>query len=1051
MKKNALAFLGVRAEEQTQVLLMLTTGFFIGIFIATYQVTAESLFLNKLSDQLDKAFLISGVLGIVSTIIFSFFQNRIRFVTLTIASIVLIVLATFGLYYFYHNSNENIQNGTLFLMYCLIGPMTAILLLCYWGIFGRLFNFKQSKRIIGWIDTGQLIAIILANFLIPFTTNLFPDTSNYLMVCNISIIGSLICLIIITIKYDLARLSADPGIRAETKFSKIFKDRYIVLLSVFLIISMITFSFNQFTFQTLLNKQYPNQRDLTNFLAFFNGAIYALSLLMQLFVNDRIMSTYGIRISLFALPAVVALLSVGALITGGLFGYSIDANPQTYIYFFLFVAVTRLFNSMIKDSLENPVYKLLFIPLDNRFRFGIQTKVEGVVNESGRFIAGIFIFLFALVPFFKIIWVPVIVLGLILAYFKVIQNLYQEYKNKIRLKLEHGDGFQEKLEVGYSEITSRLENHLANSDPTKAVFSFKLLEKIDPSKTSVWVNALMKNEAENTKEYAQKKMNELKGLSVSDNYVIRLDKSIADSVKKNVLSKTDLELILNSGGDVQKARIQRLARSQNANDRHYSAELLLHSQNRENISFLIELLNDNEPKVRSVAIKTAIKKYDNEVIASLIENLGNVTHSNEAMNALILIGDSALPLVDNSFYRSGQSTQTMLRLVQIIGAIGGQRAKDFLWNKIDYPDKVIVSEVLLALGESGFKAGLSQISRIKYAIESDIADITWNLGAIQEIEESDDSTVVKRALDREIQNDIEHIYMLLAMLYDTRSIQLVKENIESGTAEGVTYAVELLDVFLSEQLKQRVIPVLDDLSISEKIKRLEIFYPRVQLNKKLVLKFLINRDFMQSNRWTKAAVLYLIGSQRIEEFTMDLIAQLFNPDMLICETAAWALHKINPDLYNSNVVRLGEDIKRSLDNSILDKAEKSTLMYYDKVLFFQRSTLFEGMAGLTLSYLADLSKTIMLPEGQVLVIDEEQSNDFYIVYSGELDHYDKNQSITNYQQGHFVGERLSVSGFVNSNILKAKTDCILLNFNKDRFYELMANHIKLANKVLENI
>lgn len=1051
MKKNALAFLGVRAEEQTQVLLMLTTGFFIGIFIATYQVTAESLFLNKLSDQLDKAFLISGVLGIVSTIIFSYFQNRIRFVTLTIASIVLIVLATFGLYYFYHNSNESIQKGTLFLMYCLIGPMTAILLLCYWGIFGRLFNFKQSKRIIGWIDTGQLIAIIIANFLIPFTTNLFPDTSNYLMVCNISITGSLICLVIIAIKFDLARLSTDPSIRAETKFSKIFKDRYIVLLSVFLIISMVTFSFNQFTFQTLLNKQYPDQRDLTNFLAFFNGAIYALSLLMQLFVNDRIMSTYGIRISLFALPAVVALLSVGAILTGGLFGYSIETSPQTYIYFFLFVAVTRLFNSMIKDSLENPVYKLLFIPLDSRYRFGIQTKVEGVVNESGRFIAGIFIFLFALAPFFKIIWVPVIVLGLILAYFRVIQNLYQEYKNKIRLKLEHGDGQQEKLEVGYSEITTRLEEQLTNVDPTKAVFSFKLLEKIDPSKTSVWINKLMKNEAENTKEYAQKKMNELKGLSVSDNYVIRLDKSKANGENKNVLSKTDLELIFNSGGDVQKARIQRLARSQNANDRLYSAELLLHSQNRENISFLIELLNDNEPKVRSVAIKTAIKKYDNEVIASLIENLGNVTHSNEAMNALILIGESALQLVDNSFYRSGQNPQSMLRLVQIIGSIGGPRAKDLLWNKIDYPDKVIVSEVLLALGESGFKAGMSQVSRIKYAIESDIADITWNLGAIQEIEETDDSAVVLRALNREIQNDIEHIYMLLAMLYDTRSIQLVKENIESGTAEGVTYAVELLDVFLSEQLKQRVIPVLDDLSISEKIKRLEIFYPRVQLNKKLVLKFLINREFTQSNRWTKAVVLYLIGTQRIEEFIMDLVAHLFNPDMLIRETAAWALHKINPQLYYSNVVRLGADLKRSLDHSILDKAEKSTLMYYDKVLFFQRSALFEGMAGLTLSYLADLSMTIMMKEGQVLVIDEEQSNEFYIVYSGEVDHYDKNQSVTSYQQGQFVGERLSVSGFVNSNLLKAKTDTILLKFNKDRFYELMANHIKLANKVLEYI
>ncbi|MBK7653673.1 MAG: hypothetical protein IPJ20_27295 [Flammeovirgaceae bacterium] len=37
------------------------------------------------------------------------------------------------------------------------------------------------------------------------------------------------------------------------------------------------------------------------------------------------------------------------------------------------------------------------------------------------------------------------------------------------------------------------------------------------------------------------------------------------------------------------------------------------------------------------------------------------------------------------------------------------------------------------MGESGFKAGMSQVSRIKNAIESDIADITWNLGAIQKL------------------------------------------------------------------------------------------------------------------------------------------------------------------------------------------------------------------------------------------------------------------------------------------------------------------------------
>ncbi|MDZ7650078.1 MAG: HEAT repeat domain-containing protein [Cytophagales bacterium] len=239
-----------------------------------------------------------------------------------------------------------------------------------------------------------------------------------------------------------------------------------------------------------------------------------------------------------------------------------------------------------------------------------------------------------------------------------------------------------------------------------------------------------------------------------------MDNNKVSASNKNILSKNDIDLILTSGGDIQKARIQRLARSLDANDRHYSAELLLHSQNKENMGFLIELLNDSEPKVRSAAIKTAIKKNDNEVITALIENLGSIQHANEAMNALILIGEPALTLLDSSFYRSGQASPVMLRLVKIIGAIGETRAKEMLWNKIDYPDKVIVSEVLLALGESGFKAGMSQVSRIKNAIEADIADITWNLGAIQEDRGRKSFGCCSESIrNREMQNDGAHLYV----------------------------------------------------------------------------------------------------------------------------------------------------------------------------------------------------------------------------------------------------------------------------------------------------
>ena len=1033
---------------------MLGAGFFMGIFFATYSVVAESLFLNTLGNLLNKAFLVSGFLGIVATFGFSYAQARVKFSNLTTASILLVVTMTGFFYIGYHYGPENYKNPIIFFMFCMTGPITAILLLSYWGIFGRLFNFRQSKRIIGWIDTGSLVAVILANILIPITAAWFPATDNYLIVCCLSIMISASIFIVISFKFPLIKnnpMEFDVTVIKETGMVKVLTDPYTKLLSIFLITSMIMLIFSQFTFQELIKVQYPNQRELTNFLAYFNATIYVLSFIMQTFVNEKVISNYGIKIALFIMPIIVGVFAISASFSGLFFGFTPEMAPNTFIYFFLFVALIRLFNNMIRDSLENPMFKLLFIPLDSRYRFGIQSKVEGVVNETGRFAAGALIFMFASVTFFKIIWMPLLIIVLAFVYFFIIQKLYAEYKNKIRSKLETGDPSVEKLEVGYSQITKKLESRLTDERGGTAVFSFRLLEKINPINMTVWINSLARNGQEGAREFAQRKMNEIKGLSVSDRYVIRFDKAKSQVSDKNLLSKSELEMIIDGGGNITKARIMRLARSIEIGDRQYAAELLMHSSTDENTAFLIELLNDQEPQVRNTAIKTAIKKNNPEVILALIESLGNPLYSNQTMNALVLIGGKALNLLDASFYRSGQSAQMMVRIVQIMGRIGGQRAKDLLWNKIDYPDKVLVSKVLLSMGGAGFKAGVSQISRIKYAIETDIGDISWNYNAIQEIEDEGIANQLQESLRAEIANDIEHVYMLMAMLYDTRSIQLVKENIESGTVEGTAFAIELLDVFLSEQLKQRVIPVLDELSDQERINRLENFYPRISLDKELILKFLINRDFTQTNRWTRACVLRQIGLLKIPKFTLDLIAQLFNPDKLICEMAAWALHEMDVSVYESNVERLGYETRKELDALFDPDENKRQLMVYDKAVFLSTTDIFKGTSGLTLSFLADIAEQEKLHLNDSLILDERSNSNFFIVFSGKVEYYRQGNMEASLQSGQFLGEMLAEQGFLKSNALIAREEAILLKINKDHLYELLAENVKLADRVLEYV
>ena len=215
-----------------------------------------------------------------------------------------------------------------------------------------------------------------------------------------------------------------------------------------------------------------------------------------------------------------------------------------------------------------------------------------------------------------------------------------------------------------------------------------------------------------------------------------------------------------------------------------------------------------------------------------------------------------------------------------------------------------------------------------------------------------------------------------------------------------------------------------------------------------MLKFIINRDFTQSNRWTKACVIFLIGIQRMEEFKLDLIAQLFNPDELIKEVSAWALFQFNQHEYHKNARRLGDFTRRELDDLILH-ARKMTR--FEKILFFQKISVFEAIPGLTLSYLADISDEIRMREAHTLVLDERSNAFFYVIVSGTVQLYQRGEEAVSFTQGQFIGEMLALPNFVNTNVLIAQTDVVILKFNKEQFYELLADNVMLADKISEYI
>src|SRR5690606_40347087 len=51
--------------------------------------------------------------------------------------------------------------------FTLIVPFTYILNLVFWGSFGRLFNTRESKRLLSTVDAGAMFASFVAYFSIP--------------------------------------------------------------------------------------------------------------------------------------------------------------------------------------------------------------------------------------------------------------------------------------------------------------------------------------------------------------------------------------------------------------------------------------------------------------------------------------------------------------------------------------------------------------------------------------------------------------------------------------------------------------------------------------------------------------------------------------------------------------------------------------------------------------------------------------------------------------------------------------------------------------------
>ncbi len=1070
MLQSFLKFLGGEPGEEKQMWLLLGKGFFMGIFLATYQIGSETLFLKTLGEAyLDKAFFSAGALGIVATGLFVTLQKRIRYSTLVVANIFFIFLfiaATRIAFEFIEYRTTGGEFSILpFLLFVMIGPVTAITLLGFWGVFGRMFDARQSKRIIGGIDTGQLTATIIAFFSIPLITRLpfFNDTYDLLFVSVLASFGILFFTIWIIRGYNLDKIT-EKGITEEkvknVSFFDLFKDKYLRLLSLFLVFSMGASVFVDYTFYTATETMFPEEQKLSDFLSFFSGTVMIMSFLIQSFVNDIIIGRFGLKVALMTMPAILVLFTIGAIISGHIYGYEI--KTEEFLLFFMFTVSAKAFTASLKDALESPAFKLFFLPIDIRIRFDIQSRIEGVVNQFATLAAGAAQIALGLLVFFKLIHFSYFIIGLAAVVVWLSAKLFNEYKVTLRKTLQkQKEALQGEGTRNEHNTTNVLKDELKKRDPERVINALKVFEKLDPVEFEFALLDQLNSRFPEVRRLAYSKLDEFLcygalGIVKSETKTEGDDEAlaIASNTLENLKEAADFE--------ITEVSIRKLVRSTDYKERMKGARLLSKITEDKHIVYILELLRDINPEVRSAAMATAGKVKRPEVWPVLIENLHLATYGNAASSALSHSGEVAFHNVDTSFYKTGQYTSTMTRIVQLFGRVGGRQAMELLWKKIDFPDKKIVSEILKSLSFIGFEARDFQAARIKIILESAIGDVAWNIKTLQDIptENPLDEAIVE-AIKEENSINHENIFMLLSMIYDAQNVLLVKENIEAGTTESVTFGVEMMDLFCEEELKPKLFPVLDDMSDEERLTKLQNHYPPEDFEsyQDLLLQ-IVNRDYNRISRYTKALAMYRISQMEDAEVSYDLIANLFNADRLMLQTAAYTIYKLDKDAYHANTRRLKPSIKKELDRAILppvflEEGEEyhQKLLLIERIILLKDIEMFKEISGEIVTYIADALEEIRVRPGTDLIEPGDKGNvPMYIIREGEVSIEGEDIEAV-LGKGDVFGERLILESENYDFKATAQNDVTLLVLRKEELLDLMAKYIDIVEaylKVLNN-
>ena len=741
-------------------------------------------------------------------------------------------------------------------IYVWVGVISVIVPTQVWTLANYVMTTREAKRAFGFIGAGAILGWIVGGLATTVFVARFGTESTLLWV---AVTLSISAVLVWFIWRHRPSYVSDEAVTATTErrshlesrllasLVEVRRSRYLTAIALVIWLSAYVTTIAGWQFKAIAKANIPDTDALAAFFGSFNMVAGLAALGLQLFLTSRVLRRVGVGVTLFIVPAALALSTGGLLISSTL----------------LAVVALKGSDQVLRYSIDKATVELLYLPVPPSLTFRVKSFIDTVVYRFGDASGGITVLLFAAglgLSAIQMSWVSLVLVGCWLwaaavARKQYVENL-RESIHQHRVDVERANA-----PVIERSASQMLAERLTGT-PDQILYALSLFEMAQDGTVHPAVRTLLKHESGEVRQHA------LRLLSRAADTTVRHDveRLLYD---QHLEVRTEALLYLAEHAHIDPLeRIEQLGEFPDFSLRAAMAAFLARPGRAQNIDAaraiigamvaesgvagrrvrleaarllgmlpdaferdLRVLIKDEDPQVAAAAIRAVSQLRKRSFIPAVIDRLGDPWLTDDAVAALASFGDAMVGTMRAALEDENVPIDIRREMPAVLQVIGSRASHLALMDNVLAGDALIRHRVITALNKLEQQHPDRRLERntLETLLTAEVIGHYRTYQVLAKIDatgEREPGSIAQELLDG-LPQEAERIFRLLKMLHPDRDMHSAYVGLQSDDPTVHDNAVEFLEAVLSPQLRAQLVPLFDrNVSISEKAHiAAKMFYP----------------------------------------------------------------------------------------------------------------------------------------------------------------------------------------------------------------------------------